>query len=200
MSPLQKERFLAKKTKGTYLKIPIHHDNRDWMQKGHEGTAFLQEADQKSLDDTFFPGTLGFIHVLSNMSQEALAMWCMWYVSWSCIFYISEWDTADLPFDNVQLAGSALRLTVVISDLSVQPSHSLQSQQVPVCGRNWDYGPANYTQVCLLQMQVLPALLPWCKGMRSWGWNNPHPTLQDTVELHGLNSQPRQIKIQKLSM
>lgn len=47
------------------------------MQKGCEGTVLLQEANQKNLADIFFPGSLGFmgfIHMLSNMSQAALAM------------------------------------------------------------------------------------------------------------------------------
>lgn len=91
------------------------------------------------------------------MSQAALAMWCTWYISWSCIFYISEWAAADLPFDNVQLAVSALGLAIVILHLPVQPSHSLQSQRAPLCERSWDYGPANFTKLCLLQMQILPA-------------------------------------------
>lgn len=138
------------------------------MQKGCEGTAFLQEANQKSLADIFFPGSLGFIHMLSNMSQAALAMRCTWYVPWSCTFCISEWAAADLPFDNVQLAGSALRLTVVIFHLPVHPSHSLQPQQVPVCDGNWDHVPANFTKLCLLQAQVLPALLS-CASARHEG-------------------------------
>lgn len=45
-----------------------------------EGTEFLQEANQKSLPDTFFPGSLGFIHMLSNMSQAALAMYLVYFL------------------------------------------------------------------------------------------------------------------------
>lgn len=122
---------------------------------------------------------------------------CAWYISWSCSFYISEWAAADLPFDNVQLAGRVLVLTVVILHLSVQPSHSSPSRYQCVMEAGTVAQQTSWNSVCC-RCRFCLLLLSWWKsqGRRGWGWNTPHPTLQDTVELHGLNPQHRQIKIQ----
>lgn len=78
MNSLLKERFLAKNTKRTYLKILIHHDNRDWiaprLSRAMKEQHFSRKPNHKSLADAFFPRSLGFTHMLSNMSQAALAM------------------------------------------------------------------------------------------------------------------------------
>lgn len=165
-----KRGFLPRKQKELILKFPSTMTTETGLHPDAEGTAFLQESNLKSLSDTFFSESLGFIHMLSYMSQTALAVWCTWNVLCSCIFYISERAAADLPSDNVQLAGSALRLTIVILHLSVHPSHCPS----PTCVW-WEMG------LCISQQTSQKSVCCRCgfcllsfPGPSVWGWNTPN--------------------------